>query len=97
MVALLFYAIMSYLGSIKLSKYLSSTVYIIRYLLLSRRAGRKNISKVKSQMTQVSFEVNLRRFYFQFCILVRKATLFYSTQNHYKSMNMRHSIVGHNM
>ena len=64
MVALLFYAIMSYLGSIKLSKYLSSTVYIIRYLLLSRRAGRKNISKVKNQMTQVSFEVNLQKILF---------------------------------
>lgn len=64
MVALLFYAIMSYLGSIKLSKYLSSTVYIIRYSLLSRRAGRKNISKVKSQMTQVSFEVNLEKILF---------------------------------
>lgn len=63
MVALLFYAIISYLGSIKLSKYLSST-YIIRYLLLSRRAGRKNISKVKSQMTQVSFEVNLQKILF---------------------------------
>lgn len=63
MVALLFYAIMSYLGSIKLSKYLSS-IYIIRYLLLSRRAGRKNISKVKSQMTQVSFEVNLQKILF---------------------------------
>lgn len=63
MVALLFYAIISYLGSIKLSKYLSS-IYIIRYLLLSRRAGRKNISKVKSQMTQVSFEVNLQKILF---------------------------------